>query len=116
MFNRPPTHGNPDSPKSVSLETGRIFPTITRAKQHFAPMLERYDIKQPFFGDDLADIAALYRNYCVRTNWQLPSPPTSFYPTHERHKGYTTRCFGVTYADGSIGRFSLDKALSAVAV
>lgn len=102
--------------KSVSLETGRNFPTITRAKKHFAPMLERNDIKQPFSGEDLADIAALYRDYCVRTNWPLPSPPTSFYSTHERNKGYTTRCFGVTFADGSTGRFSLDKALRAVAL
>jgi hypothetical protein len=102
--------------KSVSLKTGRNFPTITRAKQHFAPMLDRNDIGQPFSDDDLADIAALYRDYCAKTKWPLPSQPTSYYPTHERNKGYTTRCFGVTFADGSTGRFSLDKALSAVAV
>lgn len=102
--------------KSVSLETGRNFPTITRAKQHFTTMLDSNDINQPFSGDDLEDIAALYRDYCVRTKWKSPSPPTSFYPTHERDRGYTTRCFGVTFADGTTGRFSLDKSLSAVAV
>ncbi|AYG64041.1 hypothetical protein [Rhizobium jaguaris] len=102
--------------KSVSLETGRTFATITSAKQHFAPMLDRNDLKQPFSGGDLADIAALYRDYCAKTNWPLPSSPTSFYPTYERDEGYTTRCFGVTFANGSIGRFSLDKALRAIAV
>jgi hypothetical protein len=102
--------------KSVSFETGRTFATISRAKQHFAPMLDRNDIKELFSGDDLAEIAVLYRYYCAKTNWPLPSPPTSFYPTYERDEGYTTRCFGVTFADGSTGRFSLEKALRAVAV
>jgi hypothetical protein len=31
--------------KSISLETGRRFATITAAKQHFALMLERKDLK-----------------------------------------------------------------------
>lgn len=102
--------------KSVSIETGRRFATITAAKQHLAPMLERNDLKQPFSGDDLADITAPYRDYCARTNWPLPAARASFFPIYERDQGYTTRCFGVAFADGSAGRFSLDKALRTVAV
>jgi hypothetical protein len=34
---------------------------------------------------------------------------------HERQKEYSTKCFGVEFEDGRRDRFSLDKALSAVA-
>lgn len=79
-------------------------------------MLERKDLKQLLSGDDLADVTALYRDYCAKTNWPLPAAPTSFFPIYERDKGCTTRCFSVAFADGSAGRFSLDKALRAVAI
>jgi hypothetical protein len=44
-----------------------------------------------------------------------PRPAATFQPVHERGPGFTTRCFGVTYEDGSTGRFSIHKALSAIA-
>lgn len=102
--------------KSVYLETGLSFATITSARQHFVSMLNRNEIKEPFFEDDLVEITALYLDYCAKANWPLSSPPISFYPTYVRGKGYTSRCFGITFADGLTAHFSLDLALKTVAV
>lgn len=101
--------------RSVSLKTGRVFGTVTAARTHFALMLNRQDLKQAFSGEELADISAMYEDYCGKTGWELPSPPASFYPTHDRGPGYTTRCYGVTFQDGRTETFSLDKALRAIA-
>lgn len=101
--------------KSVSLRTGRVFGTITTAKGHFARILDAQELKKAFSGRELADIKALYEEYCAKTDWAMPSPPASFYPTHDRGPGYTTRCFGVTFEDGTTTNFSLEKALRAIA-
>lgn len=102
--------------KSVSLKTGRMFATVTVAKEHFARILGSRELKQEFAGEDLADVRAAYEEYCAKTNWELESRPASFYPTHDRGPGYTTQCFGVTFEDGTTGHFSMDKALRAIAV
>jgi len=102
--------------KSVTLSTGRAFATVTAAKEHFAQILNGHDLKRAFSGDVLADIHAIYTEYCEKTNWQLPSAPASFYPTHGRGPGYTTRCFGVTFENGTTGSFSMDRALRAIGV
>lgn len=101
--------------KSVTLSTGRTFPTVTAAKGHFAEILNGQELKQAFSGDEFADIQAIYIAYCAKTDWPLPSAPASFYPMHDRGPGYTTRCFGVTFEDGTTGNFSMDKALRAIA-
>lgn len=100
--------------KSVSLRTGRTFATVTAAKDHFSRILNSRELKQEFGGDELAEVRAAYEDYCAK-GWELQSPPTSFYPTHDRGPGYTTRCFGVTFEDGTTGNFSMDKALRAIA-
>jgi hypothetical protein len=101
--------------KSVTLSTGRTFPTVTAAKEHFAEILNGQELKQAFSGDEFTDIQATYVAYCAKTDWPLPSAPASFYPVHDRGPGYTTRCFGVTFEDGTTGNFSMDKALRAIA-
>ena len=101
--------------KSVTLSTGRTFLSVTVAKGHFAAILDHRKLNEPYSGDDLADIRALYTAYCIKTDWELRSPPASFYPTYDRGPAYTTRCFGVTFEDGTIARFSIDKALRAIA-
>jgi hypothetical protein len=101
--------------KSVSLRTGRAFATVTAAKEYFSRILNSRELKQECCGDDLADVRAVYEDYCAKTGWELQSSPTSFYPTHDRGLGYTTRCFGVTFDDGTTGNFSMDKALRAIA-
>jgi len=60
-------------------------------------------LKQEFSGDELADIRAVYEDYCAKTGWNLQSPPASFYPTYDRGPGYTTRCYGVIFEDGTTG-------------
>lgn len=102
--------------KSVSLKTGRTFATVTAAKEHFARILDSREPKQEFAGEDIADVREAYEEYCAKTNRELKSRPASFYPTHDRGPGYTTRCFGVTFEDGTTGHFSMDKALRAIAV
>ncbi|MNI50086.1 hypothetical protein D3C73_1047280 [compost metagenome] len=97
--------------KSVSLKTGRTFKTVTAAKDHFAALLKGGVLKEPYLGADLDDIRAAYEAYCAKTNWALPSPPVSFYPSQGSGPGYTTRCFGVSFADGTNATFSMDKAL-----
>lgn len=101
--------------KSVTLSTGRAFLTITAAKEHFEQNLNGQELKKAFSGDDLADIGAVYADYCVRTDWSMPSAPAAYYPTHDRDPGYTSRCFGITFEDGTTGSFSMDKALRAIA-
>ncbi len=100
--------------KSVTLRTGRTFTSVTAAKEYFSGILIGRELRQELDDDDLADVRAVYEDYCAKTGWKLQSPPASFYPTHDRGPGYTTRCFGVTFEDGTTGNFSMDKALRAI--
>lgn len=102
--------------KSVYLKTGRSFGTAKAAKEYFSKILNSRDINQEFSIDDSADVLAVYEEYCAKTNWELKSYPKSFYPAYDRGVGYTTRCFGVTFENGTTGNFSMDKALRAIAV
>lgn len=101
--------------KTISLSTGRVFNTISSAKEYFAGLLDSQQLKEPFSGEGLIEIHEVYVGYCEATDWPLPSKPMSFYPTEERGAGYTTRCYGVTYANGESASFSMPKALTAVA-
>ncbi|WP_433948428.1 hypothetical protein [Brevundimonas diminuta] len=101
-------------PKTVTIHSGQTFPTLTAAKSHFRQLLDDQPVKAPYEGQALADIEAVYLAYCAETNWPVPSPPASFYPTHGRGPGYTTRCYGVTFTDGRMDTFSMDKALIAI--
>lgn len=101
--------------KSVSLATGRSFPTVKAALDHFSEVLKKQPDKAPFAGADEDDIDAAYLAYCAKTNWTLESPPASYYPTRGRGVGFTTRCFGVTFEDGTSTNFSMEKALRAIA-
>ena len=66
--------------KSVSLRTGRAFGTVTAANEHFALILNGQGLKQEFSGDELADIRAVYEDYCAKTGWNLQSPPACYSP------------------------------------
>ena len=101
--------------KTVDLGNGLKFNTIGDAKKHFADILDSKVLEQRFSGQNYNEVAALYEAYCKKTNWPIPSPVAGFFPKYERGKGFTTKCFGIEFLDGSIDRFSLDKALSAVA-
>jgi hypothetical protein len=102
--------------KKIDLSTGRSFKNIAEAKRYFTTLLDTTPLMVEFSGSDLEHINAVYRAYCDATEWELPSAPTSFFPVHESGKGYTTRRFGVKFEDGSTGRFSIQKALSKIAV
>lgn len=102
--------------KRVDLNNRLRFETISAAKLYFEKILKETPINVHVAYQEFLDISTLYEAYCIRTSWHLNSPPVAFFPMHERGKGYSTRCFAVTFEDGSTNRFSLDKALSAVVV
>lgn len=101
--------------KSVSIPGSRSFGSIALAKEHFHAIRDSGDIDQPYVDDDAADVQALYAAYCAATNWQMPSEPVSFFPTYERKPGFTTRCIAVEFDNGSVQKFSIDKALTSIA-
>jgi hypothetical protein len=102
-------------PKPVRLTSGLEFSSISAAAEHFKKLLDQQEFAEPFRGPEVADIRAVFDEYCTKTGWPLPSPAASFYPTHERGPGYTTRCYGVKFDDGSTDTFSMLKALRAIA-
>ena len=102
-------------PKPVTLTTGLQFGSISAGEEHFSRLLEAQELEKPFEGAELEHIRAAYEAYCAKTGWDTPTPAATFQPVHERGPGFTTRCFGITYEDGTTGRFSMPKALSAIA-
>jgi hypothetical protein len=100
--------------KRINLEPNLSFESISAAKTHFERILNDTAIDMRVTAQEFTTLKALYEEYCRKTNWGRPSPPAAFHPVYERGPGYTTRCFGITFEDGS-GRFSLDKALRAIA-
>ena len=101
--------------KSVDLGNGLKFESLSSGKNHFEKILKETALGAHVATQEFNEINALYEAYCTKTNWPIGSPPAAFFPINERGPGYTTRCFGVEFKDGSTNRFSLDKALSAVA-
>jgi hypothetical protein len=100
--------------KSIDLGNGLAFESISAGKAHFDGILKNTAMNTHVTPQAFEELKVLYETYCRKTNWPIKSPPAAFYPIYERAPGYTTRCFGVKFQDGSTGRFSLDKALSAV--
>ncbi|GAA0027406.1 MULTISPECIES: hypothetical protein [Bradyrhizobium] len=102
--------------KRIELNSGRCFETIAEARKFFDQILQSTELNSDVSDDEFRELSALYEAYCAKTNWQVSSPPVAFFPKHESGPGYTTKCFGVRFQDGATDRFSLDKALSAVAI
>lgn len=101
--------------KAIDIEGKWQFASITAAKMFYDPILKNTPISQRVTPDEFLSLKALYEAYCAKTNWPLPSPPKEFYPMLEKGRGFATRCFGLIFENGKTERFSLDKALSAVA-
>ncbi len=101
--------------KNIDLGNGPKFESITAGKMYFEPILKDAALGKHFAGQESQNIKALYDAYCRKTNWIDKSPVAAFFAKNESEKGYTTRCFGIQFKDGTTYRFSLDKALSAAA-
>jgi hypothetical protein len=101
--------------KKIDLGNGLKFDSISMGKAHFEPILKNTAIDEHVTNQKFNELKILYEEYCRKTNWPMKSPPAAFYPMYDRGPGYTTRCFGIKFQDGSTDQFSLDKALSAVA-
>jgi hypothetical protein len=102
--------------KQIDLGPGLKFKSITAGKSHFEQILKGTALDVHFAGQEFRDIKTLYDEYCKKSNWIVKSPVKAFFPKNESGKGFTTKCFGIEFQDGSTDRFSLDKALSAVAI
>jgi hypothetical protein len=101
--------------KKVDLGNGLKFASIAEGRTHFDKILKATPLNQRVTSTEFNDLKLLYEAYCAKTNWPMPSPPKAFFPTHVQQKGYTTKCFGIEFESGKTDRFSLDKALTAVA-
>lgn len=101
--------------KSIDLGGGLRFESVKVGKAHFEHILKSTATNQYVTAQEFDELRRLYDGYCSATNWPVASSPVAFFPQHERGPGFTTLCFGIKFQDGSTGRFSLDKALSAVA-
>jgi hypothetical protein len=102
--------------KSIDLGGGLKFLSITEAKAYFGAILKETPLKQHVSAQEFSELKVLYEKYCRKTNWPIPSAPTAFFADYERRDGYSTKCFWVIFQNGDRDRFSLDKALSAVAI
>jgi hypothetical protein len=101
--------------KAIDLGPGLQFPSIAEGRKPFAKILADTPVGPFVTAEEFKALKLLYEAYCTATSYAMPSPPKGFFTMHERGKGYSTKCFGVEFEDGRRGRFSLDKALSAVA-
>lgn len=101
--------------KKIELAPDLNFTSIDQGRTYFRNILNSTEINQRVSDREFKSLNLLYRAYCAKTNWQINSSPKAFFPRHEQGKGFTTKCFGIEFEDGTSGRFSLDKALSTVA-
>ena len=101
--------------RTIDLGDGLKFLSLPEAKNHFGKILTQTPVNQKVTSEEFNALRVLFETYCAKTNWRMPSPPKAFLPIYEKQEGYSTKCFGIEIQDGKTGRFSLDKALSAVA-
>jgi hypothetical protein len=101
--------------KQVYLAPDLKFDSITSARLYFRNVLNSTNLNEYVSKDECRNLTRLYEVYCRGTDWPISSPPVAFYPMDEKGPGYTTKCFGVEFADGTRQRFSLDRALTIAA-
>lgn len=101
--------------KKIELAPDLQFSSIDQARTYFRNILNSTELNQRVSDGEFRSLDLLYRAYCSKTNWPVTSAPKAFFPRHEQGKGFTTKCFGIEFEDGTSGRFSFDKALSAAA-
>jgi hypothetical protein len=101
--------------KKIDLGPNLQFESISEGRTFYGKILSDTPLNQPIANTEFDALKLLYEAYCAKTNWPIPSPPKAFFPRYEQQKGYTTKCFGIEFQNGKKDRFSLDKALAAVA-
>ena len=101
--------------KKIDLAPDLKFSSILHGKTYFQNILNSTELNRHVSEGEFESLRLLYQAYCAKTNWRIKSPPRAFYPRLEQGHGFTTKCFGIEFEDGTKDRFSLDKALSAVA-
>jgi len=101
--------------KKIELAPDLKFSSIIQARTYFRNILNSTELNQCVSDGEFESLRLLYEAYCTKTNWPITSPLKAFFPRYEQGEGFTTKCFGIEFENGTNGKFSLDKALSAVA-
>lgn len=106
--------------KQVTVESGTVFGTLTAAKEHFNRIREATPPGSRLSGSERTDVLDIYRRYCAATNWPAEKAVdvTTEWDNEQRPQGTyaKTKAFAVVTASGSTKIFSMDKALTAIAV
>lgn len=101
--------------KKIDLAPDLKFDSIAQARIYFNNIKNSNALNESVSDGEFRSLRLLYEGYCAKTNWPLNSSPKSFFPAYEQQNGFTTKCFGVEFEDGTKTNFSLEKALTAVA-
>jgi len=106
--------------KSVTTQSGRDFLTIKDAQAYYRALRETLPLDSLLPEPDRSDILDIYRRYCAADAYPMVAAVNVTTKNETRAvagSGYvTTKAFAVLDAAGAKTVFSVDKALSAVAV
>lgn len=106
--------------KTVTIKSGRTFRTLTEAKRHYGAIREDAAIGSKLSEPVRSDVIDVYERYCRATKWQAENAIDVVVDWDNRkrsHEGYAqTKAFYIVSLSGENHVFSIDKALSAIAI
>ena len=106
--------------KPVTINSiAQPFPTQKAALDHFDAIKERNANGALLSGVDAVQVGALYEQYCLVTNWQMPTNITGFSVDNKAEEVspgeyHTQRCFWYHLGDGAKHDFSAIKAVQKI--
>lgn len=105
--------------KKVRTLSGTVFPSVSKAEEHFDAIRQRTEIKAQIPDPDRADIIDIYVRYCAATDYSHPpviGVTTAWNNDVRPGQQYApTKAFAVVTASGEHKTFSMPKALKAIA-
>lgn len=106
--------------KKVTTQSGILFNTLKAAQSHFSKLREATAIGDRLSEPERSDVLDIYRRYCAATGWPAEDvvDVTTEWDNQQRAAGTyaQTKALAVVTASGSTSRFSMVKALAAIAV
>ncbi|WP_444454080.1 hypothetical protein ACTTAI_02720 [Rhodobacter capsulatus] len=106
--------------KKVTIQSGKTFPTLKAAQEHFGKIREATEPGTRLGEPDRSDVLDIYRRYCSATNWQAEDVVDVITEWDNRQRparNYAqTKALAVVTASGATSVFSIDRALAAIAV
>ena len=101
--------------KSVSLRTGRAFGDRYGGQRALRANTKRPRAEAGVFRRRASRYSCSLRRLLRQDRLEFAIASRILLPHADRQPGYTTRCYGVTFEDGTTGNFSMEKALRAIA-